>query len=86
MNIDSDLGLFKSILNIFFQPALTLGHIGQLALDAIITTLKLQKVGYIDEPNVLPILSNDAFAADQGVLSTSLEGTMKSIMYYLLIY
>jgi proteasome assembly chaperone 2 len=59
--------------NTLVLPALTLGHVGQLALDAIITTLKLPKVGYIDEPNVLPTLSNDAFAADQDSLTTSLE-------------
>lgn len=45
-----------------FQPALSIGNVGQLAVDLLISSLKAEKIGYLDEPNVLPCVGNDAYS------------------------
>ncbi|KAL0348384.1 UNVERIFIED_CONTAM: Proteasome assembly chaperone 2 [Sesamum angustifolium] len=43
-------------------PALSIGNVGQLAVDLLISSLKRRKIGYLDEPNVLPCVGNDAYS------------------------
>ncbi|KAK4405239.1 Proteasome assembly chaperone 2, partial [Sesamum angolense] len=43
-------------------PALSIGNVGQLAVDLLISSLKAEKIGYLDEPNVLPCVGNDAYS------------------------
>lgn len=57
-----------------WQPALTIGNVGQLAIDALIVTMEVPLVGYLEDEEVLPVVGNDAFAVSgNGVLSTALE-------------
>lgn len=61
-----------------FQPSISVGNVGQLAVDLMINTLKLPRVGYLSDPAVLPLIGNDAFDHTQpaGHLHTSAEGTL----------
>ncbi|KAI7726549.1 hypothetical protein M8C21_032100 [Ambrosia artemisiifolia] len=55
-------------------PALSIGNVGQLAVDLLIASSKADRVGYLDDPNVLPCVGNDAYApAPQGDLALPLE-------------
>ncbi|KAF3323972.1 proteasome assembly chaperone 2 [Carex littledalei] len=55
-------------------PALSIGNVGQFATDLLISSVRAKRVGYLDEPSVLPCVGNDAFApVPQGDLSLSLE-------------
>lgn len=47
-------------------PALSIGNIGQLAVDLLISSLKAERIGYLDDPNVLPCVGNDAYTASPG--------------------
>jgi proteasome assembly chaperone 2 len=54
---------------------LTVGNVGQLAIDALVCTFKCGRVGFIDDPLVLPVVGNDPFTpAQSGFLTTKLEG------------
>jgi len=58
------------------MPTLSIGNIGQLAVDLIINTLSMKRVAYIDEPSVLPFIGNDVYAkqdTNRGVLSINIE-------------
>lgn len=55
-------------------PALSIGNVGQLTVDLIISSLQAQKIGFLDDPNVLPCVGNDPFATiDSGELTVALE-------------
>eukprot|EP00250_Pteridium_aquilinum_P015976 c22869_g1_i1 orf=102-953(+) len=55
-------------------PALSIGNVGQLAVDLIISSLQAHKVGYLDDPCVLPCIGNDPFGSiDRGELAVALE-------------
>ncbi|XP_076949112.1 uncharacterized protein LOC143621636 [Bidens hawaiensis] len=55
-------------------PALSIGNVGQLAVDLLIASTKAERVGYLDDPNVLPCVGNDAYApTSQGDLALPLE-------------
>ncbi|KAI7758313.1 hypothetical protein M8C21_008831, partial [Ambrosia artemisiifolia] len=55
-------------------PALSIGNVGQLAVDLLIASSKADRVGYLDDPNVLPCVGNDAYApSPQGDLALPLE-------------
>ena len=48
----------------------------QLSVDILINTLKLQHVGYIYDPGLLPLVGNDVYGhiKQPGSLHTSCEG------------
>ncbi|GER49859.1 proteasome assembly chaperone 2 [Striga asiatica] len=55
-------------------PALSIGNVGQLAVDLLISSLKSEKIGYLDDPNVLPCVGNDAYSPSPlGKLALPLE-------------
>ncbi|CAA0830913.1 clast3-related [Striga hermonthica] len=55
-------------------PALSIGNVGQLAVDLLISSLKAEKIGYLDDPNVLPCVGNDAYSPSPlGKLALPLE-------------
>jgi proteasome assembly chaperone 2 len=57
------------------QPALSIGNVGQLAVDLLIPSSKARRVAYLDEPSVLPCAGNDAFGPHAvGDLALALEG------------
>ena len=48
---------------VLFQPAISVGNVGQLACDLLIATLDVEKVGYFCSPCFLPIVGNNPFAS-----------------------
>ena len=54
------------------QPAVTIGNVGQLAVDLLISTAKLPLVGYLESRHVLPCFGLDAFRHNGGP-ATALE-------------
>ncbi len=54
------------------QPAVTIGNVGQLAVDLLISTAQLPLVGYLESRHVLPCFGLDAFTAGGGP-ATALE-------------
>jgi len=45
-------------------PAVSVGNVGQLAVDVLISTLSLKKVGYLHDDSFLPLVGNDPFATN----------------------
>ncbi|XP_028765840.1 proteasome assembly chaperone 2 [Neltuma alba] len=55
-------------------PSLSIGNVGQLAADLLVSSLGSERVGYLDDPYVLPCVGNDAYGpVPQGDLALSLE-------------
>lgn len=60
---------------VFFQPAVSIGNVGQLTADLLVSSMGSEKVGYLDDPYVLPCVGNDAYGPfPQGDLALPLEG------------
>eukprot|EP01126_Amoeba_proteus_P054100 TRINITY_DN662_c0_g2_i2.p2 TRINITY_DN662_c0_g2~~TRINITY_DN662_c0_g2_i2.p2 ORF type:complete len:129 (+),score=35.97 TRINITY_DN662_c0_g2_i2:22-387(+) len=60
--------------SVLVLPSLAVGNVGQLAIDTLINTSSLPRVGYIDSPFILPMIANDAFDSEEGCLVTCVEG------------
>ncbi|KAJ8302827.1 hypothetical protein KUTeg_019223 [Tegillarca granosa] len=43
-------------------PAVSVGNVGQLAADLLISTLWMERIGYIHHQSILPVVGNDPFA------------------------
>lgn len=56
-----------------FQPAVSVGNAGQLAVDLLITKIKPQKCGLIWHSAVLPMVGGDPYSSSQAALTTSAE-------------
>ncbi|KAL6183199.1 hypothetical protein ACLB2K_044610 [Fragaria x ananassa] len=55
-------------------PALSIGNVGQLAVDLLVASSKADRVGFLDSPYVLPCVGNDAYGpVPQGQLALPLE-------------
>ncbi|KAJ3670128.1 hypothetical protein LUZ60_010452 [Juncus effusus] len=55
-------------------PALSIGNVGQLAVDLLISSTEAKRVGFLDDSSILPCVGNDAFGPQpEGNLSVSLE-------------
>ncbi|EGG25372.1 proteasome assembly chaperone 2 [Cavenderia fasciculata] len=59
--------------HVLLWPALTLGNIGQLCIDLIINTYGFERVGYIYDENIIPVVGNDTYTTNKGVMSTAVE-------------
>ncbi|XP_053101000.1 proteasome assembly chaperone 2 isoform X2 [Hemicordylus capensis] len=46
----------------FFQPAVSVGNVGQLAVDLVISTLGMSKVGYFYTDCLVPMIGNNPYA------------------------
>ncbi|OWF48025.1 proteasome assembly chaperone 2-like [Mizuhopecten yessoensis] len=44
------------------MPAVSVGNVGQLAVDLLISTLWMERVGHIHHESILPLVGNDPFA------------------------
>ena len=56
---------------------------GQLAADLIVSSMGAERVGYLDDPYVLPCVGNDAYGPfPQGVLALPLEGAALSFCLF----
>ena len=57
---------------------MSVGNIGQLAVDLIIASLGMEKIGYFYDRSLLPVVGNDPYARDDAQtdcqLVTSAEG------------
>ncbi|KAF5751135.1 proteasome assembly chaperone 2 [Tripterygium wilfordii] len=42
-------------------PALSIGNVGQLAVDLLVSSSRAERVGFLDDPNILPCVGNDAY-------------------------
>jgi hypothetical protein len=57
------------------QPAVSIGNVGQLTADLLVSSMGSEKVGYLDDPYVLPCVGNDAYGPfPQGDLALPIEG------------
>lgn len=65
--------MYRQCGPIGLQPAVNSGNVGQLALDLLISTLQLPRVGRFETTSVLPCAGNDAFSHQAGHLALSLE-------------
>ncbi|PSS26073.1 Proteasome assembly chaperone like [Actinidia chinensis var. chinensis] len=61
------------------MPALSIGNVGQLAVDVLISSTRGERIGYLDDPNVLPCVGNDAYwPSPEGDLTLPLEAYASS--------
>ncbi|KAK3086850.1 hypothetical protein FSP39_024409 [Pinctada imbricata] len=66
----------KNLQNRLETPAVSVGNVGQLATDLLISTLWMERIGYIHHESILPLVGNDPFAhpeADACKVVTSCE-------------
>lgn len=58
------------------QPCVSVGNVPQLSVDLFINTLKLSRVGYLEDESLVPVIGNDAFdhTGPSGYVHTSAEG------------
>jgi proteasome assembly chaperone 2 len=55
------------------MPSLSIGNVGQLAIDLFISTFDLPLVGRLESPFVVPVVGNDAFTQGEGRIATSID-------------
>jgi len=71
----------RKVSYLCLQPSLSVGKVGGLAVDLLVSTYGLHRAGWLEDENVLPVASNNALvvgptSGDGDVsLSTNLEGT-----------
>ena len=65
------------IFLVFFQPSLSVGNVGQLAVDILLATLRPQLVAAIDHPALLPVVGSDPLEQNSDRLMTAGEGDFK---------
>ncbi|XP_030944798.1 proteasome assembly chaperone 2-like [Quercus lobata] len=55
-------------------PALSIGNAGQLAMDLMVSSTRAERIGFFDDPFLLPCVGNDAYGPQpQGQLALPLE-------------
>ena len=67
----------------FVQPSVSIGNVGQLACDALVSTFGFKKAGYFSPEYFLPLVGYNAFATS---LNNKFELTMNSEGIYLFFY
>jgi proteasome assembly chaperone 2 len=56
-----------------FQPSVSVGNAGQLAVDLLITKVKPRKVGLIWHSAIMPMVGGDPYSFGETALTTSAE-------------
>lgn len=65
---------FSEDCSTLLLPALSIGNVGQLAIDLLISSSQAKRVAFLDEPSVLPCVGNDAYGPiPEGDLALPLE-------------
>ena len=68
------------VVSLYSQPCVSVGNVGQLAADLIISTLCLERVGYLYDDSIVPVIGNDPFATEDTAkvcrLMTAAEGML----------
>ncbi|XP_038889004.1 proteasome assembly chaperone 2 [Benincasa hispida] len=55
-------------------PALSIGNVGQLAVDLLVSSMRAARIAYLDDPFVLPCIGNNAYEPSPiGELALPLE-------------
>lgn len=55
-------------------PALSIGNVGQLAVDLLVPSLQADRVGYLEDTSILPCIGNDPYGSvEKGELAVALE-------------
>merc|ERR1712142_325944 len=66
----------------FVIPAVSVGNVGQLAVDLLISTLKMKKVGYIYDESITPVIGNDpytgCFSSRVGTMQLGMEKNLST--------
>lgn len=57
---------------------------GQLAVDLLVSSMRAARIGYLDDPYVLPCIGNNAYEPlPHGELALPLEGlSFMTVIYY----
>ena len=68
-------------LYVFFKPAVSIGNVGQLTVDLVVSAISPngRHIGYLYDSSILPVVGNDAFtqsAESLGKLNVSVEGLL----------
>lgn len=64
----------RSHCSTLILPALSIGNVGQLAVDLLVSSSRADRIGYLDDPYVLPCVGNDAYGPEpRGDLAVALE-------------
>lgn len=69
------------------QPAVAVGNVGQLAVDLIVSTLNMSRVGYMHTDCLIPMAGNNPYSTckeDAEELHTPAEGntgSAKSVLH-----
>ncbi|KAJ0076765.1 hypothetical protein Patl1_36292 [Pistacia atlantica] len=72
--LDEGKDLNKDCSNLIL-PALSIGNVGQLAVDLLVSSTGADTIGYLDDPFVLPCVGNDAYRpSPRGDLALPLQG------------
>lgn len=65
------------------QPAVAVGNVGQLAVDLMVSTLNMTRVGYIHTDCLIPMAGNNPYATckeDAEELHTPAEGIFLGVL------
>ncbi|CAJ0922241.1 unnamed protein product [Ranitomeya imitator] len=57
--------MISSDLSLLFQPAVSVGNVGQLAVDLIISSLNMPKVGYFYTDCLVPMVGSNPYATNE---------------------
>lgn len=63
--------------SVCFQPAVAVGNVGQLAVDLLVSTLNMSRVGYMHTDCLIPMAGNNPYGTrkeDAEELHTPAEG------------
>ena len=60
------------------QPCISVGNVGQLAVDLLINTLRLPRAGHLHHLSLLPLAGSGAYSHTSGLLHTAAEGELQS--------
>ena len=58
------------------QPAVSIGNVGQLACDLLISTLNACRVGFLYDDSTAPVVGSDPFDERCQHVSTAVEGLL----------
>lgn len=74
MTLEEDGRNLSDDCSTLLLPALSIGNVGQLAIDLLVSSSGAKRVAFLDEPSVLPCVGNDAYGPiPEGVLALPLE-------------
>lgn len=54
-------------------PAVAVGNVGQLAIDILISSTQMRKIGYVLTSGFIPILGADPYSANSNDICTSAD-------------